>query len=99
LWQAVVELARRHGVSRTAQALRLDYYSIKKRLEAAQRPRGTREAPESRFVELPLRAVPAPPACVLEVEDGRGARLRVELQGFGAGELAGLVRTVWSEPR
>jgi hypothetical protein len=37
---------------------------------------------------------------VLEVEDGHGARLRLELQGIvGAGELAGLVGSVWSQPR
>jgi hypothetical protein len=43
--------------------------------------------------------MPAPPACVLEVEDGRGARLRLELHGHGAGELADVVRSVWNERR
>jgi hypothetical protein len=106
LWKAVVKLARGHGVSKTALALRLDYYAIKKRLEAAEptSPAIMSRAPGAgvsggRFVELPLRAMPTPPACVLEVEDGRGARLRLELQGLGAGELAGVVRSVWSEPR
>jgi hypothetical protein len=92
-------LAHKHGVSKTSQALRLDYYALKKRLEAAARERPARAGADGRFIEIPLRPVPGGPACVLEVEDRRGARLRMELQGMGSGELAGLVRTVWSQPR
>ena len=49
LWMLAVRLARVHGVSRTAMALALDYYSLKNRAEAA----GT-EAPAAGpvFVEL-----------------------------------------------
>ena len=93
LWKAVVQLARGQGVSKAARALGLDYYTIKNRLEA------TAEGSDQRFVELPLRGLPGSPACVLEVEDGRGARLRLELQGLDAGDLAGVVRSVWSESR
>jgi hypothetical protein len=35
LWSLAVGLARDHGVSRTATALKLDYYSLKKQVEAA----------------------------------------------------------------
>jgi hypothetical protein len=94
-----VVLAQRHGVSRTSQALRLDYYALKKHLEAAPQQRAEREGAGARFVEIPLRAVPNGSACVLEVEDARGARLRMELQGVDPGALAGLVRSVWSQPR
>jgi hypothetical protein len=33
LWAAAVKAAGRHGVSRTATVLRLDYYSLKERVE------------------------------------------------------------------
>lgn len=99
LWRAAVALAQRHGVSKASLALRLDYYSLKKRLEAAPRPRPQAAGTGAPFVEIPLRAVAGSPACVLEVEDGRGARLRLELQGVGSGELAGLVGSVWSGSR
>ena len=108
LWKAAVKLACRHGVSKTAQALRLDYYSLKKRVETAPEPRragagtaGIRGAESSggRFVEIPLPGVSVTLTCVLEVEDGRGARMRLELQGLGAGDLAGVVQSVWSERR
>ena len=79
--------------------------SLKKRLETAAQPRPAREGAGGaeraggRFVEIPLRGVPASPACVLEVEDGRGARLRLEFRDIGAGEVAGVVQSVWSERR
>ena len=34
LWALAVRLASTHGVSRTATALGLDYYSLKKRVQA-----------------------------------------------------------------
>lgn len=38
LWSAAVELAREHGVSPTAQALRLEYGKLKRLLESASPP-------------------------------------------------------------
>ena len=35
LWKLAVRLANAHGVSRTALALRIDYYGLKKRVAAA----------------------------------------------------------------
>jgi hypothetical protein len=38
IWTAAVELARRHGVYRTACALPIDYAGLRKRLEGGARP-------------------------------------------------------------
>ena len=50
LWNSALELAARHGVSKTALALRVDYYALKKRLDAqsplrrvSEQPRGPAE--------------------------------------------------------
>ena len=48
LWREAAELARTHGINRTARALRLDYYSLQKRVAAAA---GSGEAFEVRNVE------------------------------------------------
>src|SRR5208282_5356348 len=50
LWQAAVELARRHGVYSVAQPLRLDYMGLKKRLGEPSSQR--RETSRAAFVEL-----------------------------------------------
>ena len=34
LWRGAAQLARTHGINRTARALRLDYYSLKERATA-----------------------------------------------------------------
>ena len=50
LWALAVRLVKIHGVNRTALALGVDYYSLKKRVEAASsKPPATGPA----FVELP----------------------------------------------
>jgi hypothetical protein len=94
LWDAAVELAREHGISKTAHALRLDYYAIKKRMEGA-----ARSTEAGRFVEIPMPVASRGPSCVVEVEDGNGVRMRLELEGLGADEVADLVRCVWNEKR
>src|SRR5271157_3388647 len=47
LWSSAVELAREHGLHRTARTLRLNYYSLKKHFrlitDAPGRPQGRRK--------------------------------------------------------
>ncbi len=94
LWQAAADVSREVGVSKTAQELRLDYYKLRRRTETQLEARPTPEAPpEGGFLELSLGA-PALPECVLEIEDPRGARLRVELKGATPAHLEILTRTL-----
>ena len=96
LWQAAVEAAGEHGVSKTAQELSLDYYGLKKRLESA--PTAPSAASNGGgFLEIPLPSTA--PECVLELEDGQGSRLRVELKGAAPAELETLARAFWSVAR
>jgi hypothetical protein len=85
-----------HGVSKAAQELRLDYYRLKDRVEAAGEDRLRVDGPRgSGFVEIPLCAPSASAACVIEMEDGRGARLRLEVTGVAVSELEPLTRALW----
>ena len=96
LWRAAVEAARAHGVSKTAQELRLDYYGLKKRLDSASTAPSV-PSPGRDFVEIPLPSTA--PECVLEFEDGQGARLRVEFKGAAPSGLETLARALWSVSR
>ena len=69
MWVVAVELARRHGVYRTARALPIDYVNLRKRVNGAV-PSIVAAGPE--FVEVVV-APPQSSACV-EV-------LRVRLTG------------------
>ena len=89
LWREAAELACAHGVNRTARALRLDYYSLKKRVAAAAR--FGQRGPE--FVEILAGGMAAPRSeCVIEVEDPRGAKMRIHLQGGDLPDVAALTR-------
>jgi hypothetical protein len=98
LWAAAVKLAGRYGIHRTAKALRVDYYSLKKRVEGA--PAATASmvpvgAAGATFLEVPPPAWPGCGECTLEWEDAGGAKLRVHLKGFEAPDLAALSRGFW----
>lgn len=89
LWAMAARLAGTHGVSRTAAALGLDYYSLKHRVEAAGR------APQPNgpaFVEVSPRPLMAVKHCRLELDNGAGARLHIELSGYDAADLEALAR-------
>src|ERR1700722_9094218 len=92
LWALAVRLGTRHGVSRTAAAFGLDYYSLKERSEqAADQPVSSGPA----FVELPSPVVVGK-QCLFELDNGAGATMRVQLVGYDAADVAALSRGFWN---
>lgn len=91
LWRLAVRLASSHGVSRTALALGVDYYSLKRRSEEA-----SQDAPAAgpAFIELPVSPVVGK-QCLLEL-DRSGARMRVQLVGYETTEIETLARALWN---
>ena len=91
LWALAVRLVSRHGVSRTATALGLDYHSLKKRARQAADP-----APASgpAFIELPAPVVVGKQA-LFELDNGAGATMRVQLLGYDAADVEALARRFW----
>lgn len=84
LWAAAVGLVARHGLMRVARELGVDSGRLKARLGrgpvATPARRGGKR--EVQFVELlapPSAAAPAGTACVVDMHNGRGGTMRVEL--------------------
>jgi hypothetical protein len=91
LWALASQLANVHGVSRTARVLGLDYYSLQKRAGAvAAQARSSAPA----FVELPSPVI-AGKQCQLELDNGAGATMRVQLVGYDAADVEALPRSFW----
>jgi hypothetical protein len=93
LWASAAELAREHGVFRTAKVLRLEYGKLKRMAESAG-PIGCSATAPTSFVELV-----APPAtglseCLIELEGPRG-KMRIQWKGATGPDLAGLSRALW----
>ena len=103
LWAAAVEVVAVHGAYRVARALSLDYDVLKQRVAlGGGKATITELAPQ--FVELFAAAgsMPAPSAsrsaCVVELANARGARMRVEFNGQGLEGLGALCSAFLGAP-
>jgi hypothetical protein len=102
LWAAAVELVQRDGIDATARALDVDKPSLRKwagRLNPSRpQPARRKSQPKQKandlpaFVELLASGSGTARSCMVEVESPRGAKLRLELKGIQASELAELIR-------
>ena len=106
LWQAAVELARKHGLNLVAHPLRLDYTQLKKRLgevvvvapkrASVVTSKPAKSAAAASFVEL-ISAYPAMMAeCVIEFESAIGGKMRIQWKSSSAPDWPSLFRA-WRE--
>ena len=96
LWAAAAEMAREHGVFRTAKVLSLEYGKLKRlTTESHTGRRRTARANTSpaAFVEL-LTPGTCGAECLIELEGPRG-KMRVQWKGSTTPDLAGLSRVLW----
>jgi len=104
LWAAAVRVAGTCGLHRTCKALRLDYYSLKERVEqhSSATPHPADTVAGAAFLEwLPpadhgsAALSVGPCECTLELEEASGAKMRISLKGVQASDLALLCRSLW----
>ncbi len=100
LWAEAVELATGVGVGPTARALRLDYASLKRRVQestagAATPAAGNTAKAAPAFMEWLVPSVTANGSiseCALEVESAHGGRLRIHLKNLAPAGLATILK-------
>ena len=94
LWRAAANLARVHGLSRTATVLKLSYYDLRRRRQAGQARSSGRRRCGPVFVEVP--AMPLPPGGgergTVELVAASGARLILRVPDVRPNDLLPLVR-------
>lgn len=96
LWSEAANLARQCGVYRTAKVLRLSYDSLKQHVQGDGL--GRRKPPRTpKFVELGRLSAAAMSGCSVELENVRGAKIKIQLNGGAVGELSNLARLLWRE--
>ena len=105
LWASAVKMARSYGIHRVAMVLRLDYYSLKERVEQQSivAPDPPKRTAATTFLELAPATnrgfITAPVGgceCTLEFENAGGAKMRVHLKGAQTPDLASLSRSFWN---
>lgn len=93
IWQAMTRLSRVHGISPVSQALRINYYDLKRRAISLPKVNSGKGSKAPAFVELnvsPSTGV----GCVVEVED-RGARMTLRLPAGSGTDPIGLLHAFW----
>ena len=99
LWAAAVKAVGRYGLSPTAQALGLDYNTLKRRVAAAGGEQASGSGPEGQavatFVELAPPVSSGVTECIVELENAGEAKMRIHLKGVAAPDLAALSRSFW----
>ncbi len=96
LWALAVEHARAVGVHATARRLRLDYDSLKQRVEAAGGAGVPVASPPPAFVEVVPTGVGSAglSECVIDLADARGT-MRIVLKSAALPDLAALSQSFW----
>ncbi len=85
-------LAREHGLNKTARALNVKYYSLKKHFDQAGSDEGYSVKPTSEFIELmPGTVRPGDVECTIEWSDNHNEMVRMHIKGAGLSELTALV--------
>ena len=106
LWRVAVSLAEDHGVSKTSQALRLDYYALKKRRDlrrSSSKRTDSDGGKRPRFVEISGSSLSSPATCSIEMESGIGStshvRMKLEIGNTPLADLTALVQQIWASSR
>ena len=96
LWESATELAQEHGTSKVAQALRLNYYDLKKRVDASTALTVMASSPA--FVEVDAPCGFPGGGCQVALESPGGRRMSIQVRGPQAGvDVAALCEAFWRE--
>lgn len=93
LWESAACVARRHGVSRVARVVRLDYHTLKERFDSLDSQQSVKPGNMPAFIEMQLPFSACASECLVELEHPRGDRMRIHVKGTPAPDLAALIRS------
>ena len=71
--------------------MHLDYYDLKKRMNAATVSQGAVPS----FIELSPTAAVSVPECIIDLESRNGAKMRIQIKGTGIPDLHELSNMFW----
>ncbi len=99
LWEAAASVAQEHGLWAVSRGLRVNYESLKQRVERAAK---TGRSSAAGFVELDAAQLIGRServATVLELSSGDGAKLTVRLEGHDDLDVPALAAAFWQRDR
>ena len=81
LWKAAVEQCHSHSILEVSRALRLNYTDLKERVHESKKVALPSMGRCVEFVKLDFEGQPTPLECLIEMEAGNGAKLRMHFLG------------------
>ena len=100
LWAAAATAARAHGLWAVSRALRVNYESLKARVQkmSSREPAAAAGFVELDAAQLVSRAGDAV-TTVIELSSGDGAKMMVRLEGQDAPDVSDLAQAFWERER
>jgi len=97
LWESAVSLSEDYPTLQISKALRLNYTTLKNRVQATHSGFSPRTASGPDFVELDFGGSIFPSECIVEMEDKSGSKMKMHLKGVTGLDLLELGRAFWSK--
>lgn len=95
LWTSAVVAASAVGVNQACKALRLDYYALKRQVVASTEKASVKASGD--FVEFDSGASPLFTEWAVEMDNGRGGRMRVAARSVSCPDVVSLSRAFFGE--
>ena len=95
LWEAAANLSKEYSIHRISKALRLNYPALKKRIHPEEKKRSASKEQTPTFIELGIAQPSSISECIIEMEDGSGAKMRMHFRGKTDFDLLELGRAFW----
>jgi hypothetical protein len=96
LWTAAVSLTAKHSISQIAKELVLDYSTLKNRAAIKKKDAAASTNPPD-FIEVNLEPPAAVAECIVEMQDIRGAKMRMHFRGKTDFDLLQLAKAFWGK--
>lgn len=93
LWEAAASLSEKYSLHQISKALGLNHTTLKKRVHPDRAPVQKEQIPT--FIELGMQPVPMIAECIIEMEDGAGAKMRMQFRGKTDFNLLELGKAFW----
>lgn len=93
LWEAAVILSTNHSISQISEELIVDHDDLKK--ACIKRKKNRKKVRPPTFIELEYEPPVAVSECIVELEDSRGAKMRMHFRGKTDVDLLELGKAFW----
>ncbi len=95
LWEAAANLSKNYSIYRISKALRVNYRSLQQRVQPERKELPVRKEQPPAFIELGIEQPSSLSECVIEMEDGSGAKMRMHFRGKTDFDLLELGKAFW----